>query len=132
MKKNLFIFFGAISCLALLISIWAFQAPLKDYSTCMKKTDTKWGEPCTQCTDFKNSYRITLRNTCTDSLDVKCAVREKDNKWRIFTFLLVAPSDSVIAYACNGVGRYLVWSRKAGDRAYDLPSDNEITTQYTK
>ena len=104
----------------------------KDYSKCLKKYNSEWGEPCTQCTSFNNSYRVSLRNTCTETIDVKCAVQESDKRWKTFIKLSMAGGDTMVAYACNGLGKYMVWARKSGDRINEFPSDEEINAQNKK
>ena len=116
----------------LVFSFLALSATQKDYSECIKKYNSVWGEPCVQCTEFRNSYRVSLRNTCAETLDVKCAVRENDNRWRTFIKLDLFPKDTMTAYACNGTGKYMVWAKRAGDKMNEFPTDNEINAQFGK
>lgn len=99
-------------------------------SHCVEKYRHEWSKPCAQCTDSKKSYRVYFRNICDEKLDVKCAAQETDKRWRTFTRLAFVPGDSMVAYACNGNGKYLYWVRKAGDLALPLPTDEEINLLY--
>lgn len=124
--KNLILFLG----IGVLFIICAFKfiPQDKDYNTCVKKYDSKWGEECKQCPAFNNSYKVFLRNTCDETIDVKCAVQEVDKRWRTFTHSTMAPNDTMIAYACNGSGKFRYWARKSGDKSVTFPTDNEINS----
>ncbi|MBL7929186.1 MAG: hypothetical protein JNL47_06910 [Bacteroidia bacterium] len=102
------------------------QTQEKDYSDCLTKVHSAWSTTCSQCTSIENTYRIYLKNTCTETVESKVCVREKVNRWRIFHFRSIAPGDSVSAYACEGTGKYMHITRKAGDMNVVLPDDNEI------
>lgn len=105
----------------------------KDYSECLKKYSSKWGEKCLQCSNYvPNSYTVYYRNTCTETLDVKCAVQESNKQWRFFLRNDIAPNDSVVVYACDGTGKSLYWARKAGDKRTSFPTDKEINDEYIK
>lgn len=103
-----------------------------DYSECLKKTSSMWGEKCLQCMNFDNSYRVNLANICKETLDVKVAVQEYTKRWRTFLRSELAPDDSVSAYACVGTGKYIFWARKAGDKAVMFPTDEEINQKFVK
>lgn len=122
-------FFGLILLFAVCASFVLFD---EDYTACLVKYDSRWGAECTQCKVSDNSYRVSLRNTCRDSIDVKCAVQESDKRWKTFIKLQMGPNDTMIAYACEGRGKYLYWARLAGDVSTPFPSDEEINAQYNK
>ena len=73
-----------------------------------------------------------LRNTCTQHLDVKVAVRDKDKRTKTFTFMNIAKNDTMTPYACNGTGKYMFWARKAGDVANAFPTEDEINAMPVK
>lgn len=115
----------------LAIAVTAFSDEI-DYKACIKKYNSAWGEECKQCTSYNNSYKVFLRNTCDEKVDVKVAVQEVDKRWKTFTHNEMAPNDTMIAYACNGKGKYLYWARKAGDKSVDFPTDAQINTEFGK
>lgn len=102
------------------------QSNEKDYSECLTKVHSAWSTVCSQCTSAENTYRVYLKNTCSETVESKVCVREKANRWRIFHFRFIAPGDSVSAYACEGTGKYMHITRKAGDMNVILPEDHEI------
>jgi hypothetical protein len=112
--------------------LWSFTGfQTKDWTDCLKKYDSKWGEYCENCNNqYENSYKVFLKNTCEEKLDVKCAVQENNKKWKTYSWTAMTPNDTMIAYACNGTGKYLWWARKSGDKAVKFPNDDEINAQY--
>ena len=138
MKKIIFI--NKTFCPAVLISVFVLlpgilfsqSDSVPDYSQCLKKSSSAWGSKCSQCMNFENSYRVNLRNTCKDVIDVKVAVQETTRKWRTFLKSNVAPGDSVSSYACVGTGKYMFWARKGGDKSVFFPTDVEINLQNVK
>jgi hypothetical protein len=103
-----------------------------DLNECVKKYRAEWGRTCSACKQDGNTYTVFLRNECDQVVDVKCAVQEKEKRWRTFTRLSLAPKDSMSAYACNGAGKYLYWVRKSGDKSIEFPTDEEINISYQK
>ena len=101
-----------------------------EWNNCLEKYGSAWGEDCLKCQYKKDTYKVKLRNTCTDALDVVVCVQEEDKTWRYSTFNGVPPKDSVIAYACKGTGKYLKFVRKAGDKAIILPTADQVNAQY--
>jgi hypothetical protein len=122
MKKNI------LTLVIMLTGIAALHAQSreKDYSDCLIKVHSAWSTVCGQCTSVENTYRIYLKNNCSETVESKVCVREKSNRWRIFHFRTIAPGDSVSAYACEGTGKYMHLTRKAGDMKVLLPDDHEI------
>jgi hypothetical protein len=104
--------------------------PIQEYGDCVEKYRSNWGEDCSQCTNWNDSYVIHLRNTCTESLDVMVCVQESDKTWRRFQHSGMAPKDSLRAYACVGTGKYLSWARKAGDASITFPTMEEVNKKY--
>src|SRR6187402_1485498 len=72
----------------------------EDLSTCLQKSSSVWGSNCGSCYSYSKSYRINLKNVCTETLDVKVAVQEKSMRWRTYNQLNMAPGDTISAYAC--------------------------------
>lgn len=106
------------------------NALAQDYGECVNKYRSDWGENCSQCTSWKDSYVVYLRNTCQESIDVMVCVQEDDKTWRRFQHKAMAPNDSLRAYACVGTGKYLSWARKAGDENITFPSVEQVNKEY--
>jgi len=104
----------------------------EDHNRCLVKYKSEWSKPCSQCQEHSKSYRAYFRNECSEVLDVKIAAQETDRRWKTFTRLSLQPGDTLVGYACKGTGKYLYWTRKAGDEAVVFPSDAEIDNKYTK
>ena len=104
----------------------------EDHNRCLVKYKSEWSKPCSQCQDHSKSYRAYFRNECSEVLDVKIAAQETDRRWKTFTRLSLQPGDTLVGYACKGTGKYLYWTRKAGDEAVVFPADAEIDNKYTK
>ena len=98
---------------------------------CLSKSSSEWGSQCGSCYTSMKSYRINLRNSCTAPIDVKLAVQEKSNRWRTFILNNMAPGDSISGYACEGTGKYVFWTRNAGDKTILFPTDEEIGREFT-
>ena len=99
----------------------------EDVSTCMVKYKSEWGKPCVSCTEYGKSYRVYFRNECYNKVDVKVAAQENDKRWKSYTKIEVGYADTIVAYACKGTGKYLIWVKKSGDTAVDFPSDDEVS-----
>lgn len=104
----------------------------EDVNHCIVKYKSEWGKPCTNCSDYSKSYRVYFRNECYTKLDVKIAAQETDRRWKTYTFLEVGPNDTIVAYACKGTGKYMVWPKKSGDTAIELPTDEQINEQFNQ
>lgn len=113
----------------ILLSIGLANAQV-DHSECIEKKRSAWGEECSQCPIYRDSYVVYLQNTCKEKLDMQVAVQEEDHTWKVFSYSGVAPKDSVRAYACKGKGKYLAWARVAGDTKTLFPSKAEVNAQY--
>ncbi len=105
-------------------------APATDYADCVVKYRSGWGEDCSQCVNWNDSYVVYLKNVCSEKIDVMVCVQEEDKSWRRFQHSAVLPGDSVRAYACVGTGKYLSWSRKAGDEYTVFPTVEEVNKRY--
>lgn len=114
------------------------QAQDRDYSTCIVKSNTEWGAVCERCEYYKDGYvrsydetfTLTLKNVCTERVEVKVAMQEKNGKWRTFPVHFLEKDQSFKAYACKGSGKYLYWVRRADDSELILPTDAEIISEY--
>jgi hypothetical protein len=104
--------------------------PQEGYSECVDKKRSSWGEECTQCPVYRDSYVVYLQNICQEKLDMQVAVQEEDMTWKVFTFSTVAPNDSVRAYACRGKGKYLAWAKVAGDTNTVFPTKADVNREY--
>jgi len=121
----------------LLAAIWV-GAQDQSYADCLTKTASKWGAPCTKCEnykenykrDFSGTYQIDLQNICSDMIEVKVAMQERNGNWRTFPVKALAPNEVMNAFACQGTGKYMYWVRKVNDNEILLPSDREILTEY--
>ena len=131
--KKLFVF-----VLTMLVSVCGFSqsdensAETKDYNECLKKTEYKWGSVCKGCTESRKTYRVKFVNTCTENLSVKLAVQENHKRWKTYTRPVLMPNDTISGFACVGTGKYLYWAKRADDNTVDLPTDEEINTQFAK
>lgn len=103
----------------------------KNYSDCVVKYRSAWGEDCSQCASWNDSYIVYLRNTCDESIDVMICVQEENKEWRKFQHASMAPGDSLRAYACVGTGKYLAWGRRAGDESVVFPTITQVNSDYT-
>jgi hypothetical protein len=126
-KKILFLVFVLIG--GLFSSAFLEEDDLAKY---IVKYKSEWGKSCLQCIESKGTYRVYLKNTYTEKLDLKVGVQEKDKRWRIFQRLNFAPNDTIVGYACKGSGKYMVWTKLSSDTSTELPSDAEINKQYAK
>ncbi len=99
---------------------------------CLKKSSSEWASNCGACYNSSKSYRINLKNVCTDNLDVKIAVQERTRRWRTFSQNNMAPGDTISSYACEGTGKYVFWNRKAGDKTIVFPTDEEIENEFSQ
>jgi hypothetical protein len=97
---------------------------------CLKKSSSEWGSNCGACYNSSKSYRVNLKNICKENIDVKVAVQEKTMRWKTFNQNNLPPADSISAYACDGTGKYVFWTRKAGDKTIVFPTDDEIEKEY--
>jgi hypothetical protein len=121
----------------LLIAFWA-GAQDQSYADCLTKTDSQWGAACDKCEhytenykrDFSGTYRIDLKNTCSQMIEVKVAVEEENGTWRTFPIKALGAQETMNAFACQGTGKYMYWVRKVNDTEILLPSDHEILTEY--
>ena len=102
----------------------------EDLAKYMVKYKSEWGKSCLQCMESKGTYRVYLKNTYTEKLDIKVGVQEKDKRWRIFQRLNFSPNDTIVGYACKGTGKYMVWTKLSSDSSTELPTDGEINAQY--
>ena len=125
MKKILFI--GLLFVVGLLTSAFLQEDDLAKY---IVKYKSEWGKSCLQCIEAKGTYRVYLKNTYSEKLDIKVGVQEKDKRWRIFQRLSFSPNDTIVGYACKGTGKYMVWTKLSSDSSTELPSDGEINAQY--
>jgi hypothetical protein len=102
----------------------------EDLAKYIVKYKSEWGKSCLQCMESKGTYRVYLKNTYTEKLDIKVGVQEKDKRWRVFQRLNFSPNDTIVGYACKGTGKYMVWTKLSSDSSTELPSDGEINAQY--
>lgn len=102
----------------------------EDLAKYIVKYKSEWGKSCLQCMESKGTYRVYLKNTYTEKLDIKVGVQEKDKRWRIFQRLNFSPNDTIVGYACKGTGKYMVWTKLSSDSSTELPTDGEINAQY--
>jgi hypothetical protein len=104
----------------------------KSYTDCVVKYRSAWGEDCSQCAAWNDSYVVYLKNTCDQSIDVMVCVQESNKEWKRFHHTAMAPGDSLRAYACAGTGKYLAWGRRAGDESVVFPTIEQVNKDYTE
>jgi hypothetical protein len=122
----------ALFLAAVLMIVMTSYRQSDDLSGKLVKYRSEWGKSCTQCKELNGTYRVYFKNTATQALDVKVAAQENDKRWRVFSRLAMQPSDSIVAYACKGTGKYMSWVKEAGDNSITFPTDEEINLQYGK
>lgn len=129
MKKIITLFLG-ISIIGFLYSFKSTTIQDVEYTECLKKYDSKWGDPCQDCKTWKDSYTVKLKNECNEKLDVMICVQEIDKSWKRFMFTGMPPKDTMSAYACHGTGRYLKWAKKTGDNSFQFPTIDQVNKEY--
>ena len=133
MKKSVLLITASICAIGLTaLSKKTPDLMQEDLTGCVKKYNAVWGRTCSACKQEGNTYTVFLKNECTQTVDVKCAVQETEKRWRTYTRLNLATGDTMTGYACNGSGKYLYWVRKAGDKTVTFPADEEINVTYGK
>jgi hypothetical protein len=124
---------------AILLSATTYVAAQdRNFDDCVVKASSDWGQPCEKCEfyregykrDHSGTYRITLRNICPETVEVKVAMQESNGVWRTFPVKALAANETMSAFACQGTGKYLYWVRRLNDAELVLPSDQEIITEY--
>jgi len=141
MKKGILFILLSISVVLILafkeINNRNMQEVGRDWLECIEKYKSKWGEECRDCINYKGykrdysqTYKVFLRNTCAESVEVKCCVQEDSKGWRCFAVKSLTEKDTLVAYACNGTGKYLFWARQAGDKEIIFPTDEEVNEMY--
>lgn len=124
--------------LPLVLAFGTLSASSQDSADCLVKTSSKWGAPCDKCEqytegykrDFSGTYQLQLKNVCSDVIELKLAVQEKNGEWRTFPVRALAPDETLDGFACQGTGKYVYWARRANDQEILLPSDREILSEY--
>jgi hypothetical protein len=104
----------------------------EDLAKYIVKYKSEWGKSCLQCMESKGTYRVYFKNTYSEKLDIKVGVQEKDKRWRTYQRLNFAPNDTMVAYACKGIGKYMIWAKSSDDTSTELPKDAEINLKYGK
>ena len=97
---------------------------------CIVKVNSEWAIPVGNCINSNNTYKAYFVNQCEKSVDIKLAIQEKSNRWRVFNHLNIAPGDTVSGYACDGTGKFVTWSRPSGNKSILFPTDDEINRDY--
>lgn len=127
----------SILAILILLAAWA-GAQDQSYAECVTKAASRWGAPCDRCEQYREdlkrdhsgTYQIELQNVCSDLVEVKVAMQEKNGNWRTFPIKAIGPKESMTAFACQGTGKYMYWVRRVNDTEIVLPSDQEILTEY--
>ncbi len=121
----------SLPAIVIATALLSFSRPQDELSSCITKIKSEWSRPCIQCVEHSKSYRVYFRNTCDRALDVKLAAQENDKRWKTYTFRMVQPGDTLLAYACHGTGKYLYWVRNPEDIEYVFPTEEEINEAFT-
>lgn len=106
------------------------QSETMSYTDCVVKYRSNWGEDCSQCVSWNDSYVVYLKNTCDKAIDVMVCVQEESKEWKRFQHSSMASGDSLRAYACVGTGKYQAWARRAGDESVEFPSIEQVNEEY--
>lgn len=123
---------GGIAVIFLLLSFNFLPQVDGDYNSCFVKSRSAFGEPCGTCDPITNTFKVVLKNTCSEAIDAQVCVQGKYNRYRCYQESNVTPNDTVVAFDCNGTGSYLRWSRKAGDETKTFPTKEEVNAEYAK
>jgi hypothetical protein len=123
------VFLSLVLFLTVQISTLA-QSNEMNYTDCVEKYRSAWGEDCSQCATYNDSYVVYLKNTCEQEIDVMVCVQEDTDDWKRFQHTSMAVGDSLRAYACVGTGKYLAWARRAGDESVVFPSIEQVNADY--
>ncbi|PLX01065.1 MAG: hypothetical protein C0594_14625 [Marinilabiliales bacterium] len=102
----------------------------KDWNDCIEKYDSKWGEQCTGCNVYKDSFKVFLKNTCNEAVDVQVAMQNTNKKWQVYYKGNLNQGDTLSAWACKGSGKWLYWTRKAGDTEIEFYNEYQINSIY--
>ena len=100
----------------------------RDWNACVEKQDSKWGSDCSNSPIDKDTYLVSLKNICSEKIDVIVCVQEIYNNLRCYTQYELPPQDTVFGYACKGTGKYLYWVREAGDKQTTFPTIEEVNS----
>ncbi len=114
-------------------------AEVVDYNDCIVKVKSEWEVEIESCVEydgykatFKDTYQVTFQNTCDETLDVMVAIREADLTWNCKVLTSIAKDVEFSHYACKGVGKYMRWTRLAGDKSVVFPTPEEVNKQYAE
>ena len=101
-----------------------------NWNDCLEKYKSEWGEPCKGCTYNEDIYKVYFRNICDKKIDVLVSVQETDGTWNCNYVNEMVPNDTLVAHACKGSGKFLVWVKKAGDNEITFPTCQEVNQTY--
>jgi len=101
-----------------------------NWNDCLEKYKSEWGEPCQGCTYNEDIYKVYFRNVCDKKIDVLVSVQEQNGTWNCNYINELAPNDTLVAHACKGSGKFLVWVKKAGDKEITFPTCQEVNKDY--
>jgi len=104
----------------------------RDWNECLEKYNFTWGTNCINCMSSKDTYRVCMKNVCSEKIDVMICVQEKYLNWRCYTRYGLEFKDTIFGYACKGSGRHLYWVKKAGDTQTSFPTMEEINANYSE
>ena len=130
MKSTLIWLSAVFILIALVLVIYPVNSKERDWNECLEKYDSKWGEKCANCMVAKDTYLVSLRNVCSETIDCMVCVQEKYKNWRCYTQLKLKPKDTIYGYACKGAGRYLYWVKQSGDNQITFPTIGEVNSTY--
>ncbi len=102
----------------------------KNWNDCLEKYKSEWGQACKGCTYNEDIYKVYFRNICDEKIDVLVSVQEQNGKWNCNYITNLAPEDTIVAHACKGSGKFLVWVKKAGDTEITFPDCKEVNDSY--
>jgi hypothetical protein len=110
----------------------------QSYADCVVKINSTWGKQCDKCEAYKDGYKrdysgvyqLELKNSCSETVEVKVATQEKNGTWRTFPVKALTTGETMTAFACQGTGKYMYWVRKLNDTEVVIPSDQEILVEY--
>lgn len=96
---------------------------------CIIKIKSGFG-PVKSCLG-EDSYHVVLKSNCTSAIDIVCGIQERSGEWKVFRKNGFAPGDTMLAYGCDGSGKYQYWVRYVGDTSH-LPTYEELNPGASK
>lgn len=96
---------------------------------CISKIRSGFG-PILSCTS-EDSYHVILKSNCKSTVDVVCGIQERSGEWKVFKKDRMQTGDTLLAFGCDGAGKFQYWVRFSGDTSH-LPTYAELNPDRVK